>query len=68
MKDTIWINKAESFEAARKFEDAYYRGLSGAERLETIQMLRETHFRLKGLYPGENRKRLRRVLRVIKQA
>ena len=68
MKAKIWFNKANSFAEAREFETAYYLDLSSAERLETIQILREAHFKSTGLFSHENGKRLRRVFRVIKQA
>ena len=68
MRAKIWFNKTNSFEEAREFDTAYYLDLSNAERLETIQILREAHFRSTGLLPHENGKRLRRVFRVIKQA
>jgi len=68
MKREIWINKANSFEDAQEFDTAYYLNLTSAERVETVQVLREAHFKLNGLFRRENGKRLRRVLRVIKQA
>jgi hypothetical protein len=64
----IWVNKAGSFEAADKFETEYYKGLSSEVRVETVQLLREMHFKSMGLKFGEDGKRLRRVLSVIKQA
>jgi hypothetical protein len=64
----IWVNKAGSFEEANKFEAEYYKGLSSEVRVETVQELREAHFKATGLKFGEDGKRLRRVLRVIKQA
>ena len=64
----IWVNKAGSLEEANKFEAEYYKGLSGEERVETVQLLRETHFKSTGLKFREGGKRLRRVLSVIKQA
>jgi len=67
MKKRIWINKANSFDEAQKFETAYYLSLSSAERVETVQILREAHFKSNGLFRRENGKRLRRVLRIIKQ-
>jgi len=68
MKAKIWFNKANSFEEAREFDTAYYLDLTSAERLETIQILREAHFKSTGLMSHENGKRLRRVFRIIKQA
>jgi hypothetical protein len=64
----IWVNKAASLEAANQFEVEYYKGLSGEVRVETVQLLREMHFKSTGLKFGEDGKRLRRVLSVIKQA
>ncbi len=64
----IWVNKAGSLEAANKFEAEYYKGLSSEVRVETVQLLRETHFKSTGLKFREDGKRLRRVLSVIKQA
>jgi hypothetical protein len=66
--ERIWVNKAGSFEAANEFEAQYYKGLSREVRVETVQLLREAHFKSTGLKFRENRKRLRRVLSVIKQA
>ena len=63
----IWVNKAESFDAAECFETNYYKSLSALERLETVQFLRETYFRTSGIVFGENGKRLRRVLSAVKQ-
>ena len=64
----IWVNKAGSLEEADKFEAEYYKGLSSEVRVETVQLLREMHFKTKGLKFCGNGKRLRRVLVVIKQA
>lgn len=64
----IWVNKAGSFEEANRFEAKYYEGLSGEVRVETVQLLREMHFKSTGLTFRENGKRLRKVLSVIKQA
>jgi hypothetical protein len=68
MTKRIWLNKARSFKEAQEFDSAYYRKLSSKERIETIQVLREAHFKSKGLYPVEDGKRLRRVFKVIEQA
>ena len=63
----VWVNRARSFEAAQEFDQAYYLRLSGAERVESVQYLREEYFKSHGLILREDGKRLRRVLRVIKQ-
>jgi len=68
MKAKIWFNKTNSFDEAQEFETSYYLHLTGAERLEAIQILREAHFKSTGLLSNENGKRLRRVFRIIKQA
>ena len=64
----IWINKAGSFNEAQNFDTDYYLSLSASERLETVQILREEYFKSKGLKFRDDRKRLRRFFRIIKQA
>lgn len=64
----IWFHKAESFEEASEFEARYYAGLSSELRVETVQLLREIHFKATGVKPGEDGKRLRRVLSITKPA
>ena len=64
----IWVNKAGSSEAANQFEAEYYKGLSGEVRVETVQLLREMHFKSTGLKLAENGRRLRGVLSIIPQA
>jgi len=64
----IWVNKAKSFEEAQDFDNEYYLRLSNAERVESVQILREEYFKSNGLEFREDRKRLRRVFRIIKQA
>ena len=63
----MWVNKAGSFEEAEAFDTAYYKKMSAKERIETVQLLREHYFKLNRLDFNENRKRLRRVCRIIKQ-
>ena len=67
MKKSIWMNKTDSFDKARKFNDDYYISMSSEERLETVQFLRETYFKMKKGPQNESGKRLRRIIRVIKQ-
>ena len=64
----IWVNRAKSYEEAQDFDNAYYFSLSSAERVESVQILREEYFKTQGLKLREDGKRLRRVFRVIKQA
>jgi hypothetical protein len=64
----IWVNKAGSFKEAVDFDTAYYLSLSSAERIESVQILREEYFKSKGIEFREDGKRLRRVFRIIKQA
>lgn len=64
MKSKIWVNKAKSFEEAEKFNDAYYRSMTPEERLSIVQICREEyHAKIK----HEDRKRFRRVFRVVQQ-
>jgi hypothetical protein len=62
----IWINKADSLEAAHNFDVEYYKALSNEARVETLQLLREMHFKSMGMQFCEDGKRLRRVLRIIR--
>jgi hypothetical protein len=59
----IWINKANSFKKAQEFDLNYYLKMKPEDRLSIIQFLREEYFRMK----NEDRKRLRRVIKVIQQ-
>ncbi|HOL22328.1 MAG TPA: hypothetical protein PLQ41_05705 [bacterium] len=60
----VWVKKSRNFSEANRFDIEYYLHMTPEQRLETVQMLREMKFRLKG---DENRKRLRRVVKIIKQ-
>ena len=62
------MNKAKSFEEAQEFDNAYYLRLSGAQRVESVQFLREEYIKSHGLKFREDGKRLRRVFRIIKPA
>lgn len=61
----IWVNKVASFDAAQEFDDDYYLSMSSKERLETVQFLREIYFKMKKGLDNEDRKRLRRVIKII---
>ena len=63
----IWINKTKSFSAAEKYDEDYYLNMTGSERLETMQYLREIYFKIKKAKRNESRKGLRRSVKVIKQ-
>ena len=54
-------------DAANHFEAENYKDLSGEVRVETVQLLREIHFKSMGLKFSEDGKRLRGVLSVITQ-
>jgi len=58
----IWVNKAKGFKKARQFDINYYVKMTPEQRLDIVQMLREMNLKL-----NENRKGLRRVIRIIKQ-
>jgi len=61
----IWVNKSRLFSDAEKFDTSYYLGMSKAERLETVQFLRESYQKIKPDKRNESREGLRRVIRVI---
>lgn len=63
----VWINKSESIEEAESFDRDYYAKMTSSERLETVQLLRESHAKLKRGIKNDGGKGLRRVLRIIKQ-
>lgn len=61
----IWVHKTGSFKKAKDFEVKYYSDLSGSERIDMVQFLREQHFKLKGRLKDESRKGLRRSIKII---
>ena len=65
--EKIWVNKATSFADAEKFDEDYYFNLTSLERLEIMQFLRESYYKIKKDLNNESRKGLRRVVKVIKQ-
>lgn len=67
MKRSIWIKKASNFKIAEIFDADYYSQMSSTERLETMQFLRDLHHKFIGGQGNANRKRLRRVVKVIQQ-
>lgn len=66
MKKTPWVRKTKSFGEAEEMDWNDYRSMTPSERLSILQDLREKHEKFGGVYA--NRKRLRRIARVIKQA
>lgn len=66
----IWVNKTYSFEDAERFDENYYLNMTSTERLDIMQFLRESYFKIikfeKDL-KNESRERLRRVVKIIKQ-
>lgn len=59
-----WVKKTKSFKEAEKFERDYYFLMSGTERLENMQFLRELYRKFKQ-GKNENRKGLRGFIKVI---
>jgi len=57
----IWVNKTGSFKESGRFDEDYYLSMSGTERLETTQFLREIFIKIR----NENRKGLRRIIKVV---
>jgi len=57
----IWAKKTNSFKAAFKLDEDYYLRLSGKERLEVMQFLREIRHKIK----GARYRKLQRVVKVI---
>ena len=64
----VWMRKVDSYEEAQSLDKEYYLSMSPKKRLEIVQTLREEYYKIKkGSKKSENRKRLRRVIRIIKQ-
>jgi hypothetical protein len=63
----IWLNISSSFEAAERFDKHYYQQMSAADRIETVQLLRDIYYKFKNGGLNGSRKRLRRVIKVIQQ-
>jgi len=61
----IWINKARSFKKAEDFDDRYYLKLGASGRLDVVQFLRDSYFKLKGHSNNASRKGLRRSVKII---
>ncbi|MDP2911205.1 MAG: hypothetical protein Q8N76_02595 [Candidatus Omnitrophota bacterium] len=62
----IWINKASSFKEAEEFDLKYYHNMSSSKRLDIVQSLRDSYFKINGISKDECKKRLRRIIKVIK--
>jgi hypothetical protein len=68
MRRKVWINKLNSFRKAEDFEVLYYLSMTPEERLTDVQLCREEYLKIKkGVILNEGGKRLRRVIRLIKQ-
>lgn len=61
----VWIHRSNSFKEADNFDEKYYSNMTGIKRLEIVQFLRETYFKIKGQAGYEGRKRLRRSFKII---
>ena len=61
----VWINKVYSFAEAEKFDRDYYLQMDPLQRLEIVQLLREAYYKMKKGSQNENRKRLRRTIKII---
>ena len=61
----IWVKKVDTFEAANRFDAHYYLSMGSKKRLETMQLLREIYFKMKGGEKDESGKGLRRVVKIV---
>jgi len=63
----VWIHHAKSFDEAEAFDRGYYRSMTPEERLDTMQQLRESYFKLNKEYAANaGATRLRRHVTIIK--
>lgn len=60
----IWVRKCKNFREANRYDIEYYLKMRPEERLEIVQMLREMRSKFT---KNEDRKGLRRVVRIVKQ-
>lgn len=67
MNTKPWVRISRSFEEAQAFDRDYDFSMTGEERLEIVQVLRERAAKLEKGKKREGRKRLRRALRIIQQ-
>jgi hypothetical protein len=63
----IWVKKYSGFQGARTTEFEYYERMTSSARVETVQVLREMCFKLKGGRQNDCSKGLRRTVKVIQQ-
>ena len=63
----VWVNKVNSFKEAKDFEDRYYFSMTPEERLSNVQFCREEYLKIKKDALNEDRKRFRRLVKIIKQ-
>ncbi len=61
----IWMHRADSFEAAERFDLNYYLSMGSTERLEIVQYLREEHMKMKKGGKDEIAEGLRRVITIV---
>jgi hypothetical protein len=57
------VHIAKSFEEAEQWDIEQYMSMTPEQRLDLLQQLREQYY----IFKNENRKRLQRVYRIIKQ-
>jgi len=63
-----WVKKTNSFKNAQEFDEQYYLKMGYKQRLDIMQFLREMYFKFNKGGNNEGRKRLRRSIKIIKQA
>lgn len=66
MKQKVWVNKAESFADAERFDSEYYENQTPERRLDTMQLLREQYCKMNKKAGDAHRKGLRRFIKVTK--
>ncbi len=65
MMNKFWVNKLNSYKEAERFEEDYYLSMTETQRLEILQLLRDRYSKIKCSLNNENRKRLRRVIKIV---
>ena len=64
----MWIKVFRSFGQAEEFDRRYYRSMSPEQRLDTVQLLRESYYKFNKKGLNAYRKGLRGFIKVVKPA
>ncbi len=67
MKKKIWVKKISGLEQENKADLEYYLAMTPEERLDIVQLLRDVHVKFTGARSYEDRKGLRRSIKIVER-